>query len=291
MYLNRDFASRSEKRWPDSIHQDPLQAPGKTLDLNGIKEVYDGKLSYIEFVSVLKKMWEEVYPSIPVLPMASARQAFTVIEGDAVSSIGSTSALDMYDVIITYGVAQKKAHTGEPKPRMRQNVLIPSSSQEFMPDGSLSQKKDKYYTIYGQKFQSIINFNILSKVKLVEDDSPGWSLSEEAYSITEQVLDRFEDFMIEMTPIFKMIGASELVFARRLADVEITRNDRDIIRKSIQYMLTTEKTFAAPHGVLEKIAIDARTWLAAYPDEDVKSTPDIDVTITDLYQTATPNIY
>lgn len=291
MYLNREFKSTSERMWPQPIHQEVSQSPGKILDLNGIKEVYDGKLSYLEFVSVIKKMWEEVYPSIPILPMASARQAFAVIEGDAISPVGCTGVLDEYNVIITYGVAQKKAHTGEPKPRMRQNVLISESSQEFLPDGSLTQKKDRYYTIYGQKFQSIINFNVLSKIKLVEDDSPGWSLAEEAYSITEQVIDRFEDFMIEMTPIFKMIGASELVFARRLADVEITRNDQDIIRKSLQYMLTTEKTFAAPHGVLEKIAIDARTWLASDPRDYQQATPnleDIDVTITDLYQTATP---
>ena len=290
MYLNRDFRSRSERRWPEPIHQDLSQSPGKILDINGIKEVYDGKLSYLEFVSVIKKMWEEVYPSIPILPMASARQAFAVIEGDAISPVGSSNVLDEYDVLITYSVAQKKAHSGEPKPRMRQNVLINEASQEIMIDGRLSEKKDKYYTIYGQKFQSIINFNILSKIKLMEDHNPGWNLAEEAYSVTEQVLDRFEDFMIEMTPIFKMIGASELVFARRLADVEMTRNDQDIIRKSLQYMLTTEKTFAAPHGVLEKIAIDARTWLSVDPREYEQSTPDIRTHITDLYQTATPSI-
>lgn len=141
MYLNREFRSSAQKNWPEPLHKDVSQAPGKTLDINGIKEVYDGKLSYIEFVSVVKKMWEEVYPSIPILPMASARQAFSVVEGDALSPIGSTSALDEYDVIITYGVAQKKAHTGEPKPRMRQNVLISESSQEVLPNGRLSEKK------------------------------------------------------------------------------------------------------------------------------------------------------
>lgn len=289
MYINRDFRSTSEKSWPQPIFQESSQSPGKTLEINGIKEIYDGKLSYIEFVSVVKKLWEEIYPSIPILPMASARQAFAVVEGDAISPVGSVSALDEYDVIITYGVAQKKTHTGEPKPKMRQNVLVQEASQEILPDGKLSQKKDRYYTIYGQKFQSIINFNVLSKVKLVEDNSPGWSLAEEAYSITEQVLDRFEDFMLELTPTFKMIGASELIFARRLADVEITRNGQDIIRKSVQYMLTTEKTFAAPQGVLEKIAVDARTWLAADPRDYEVATPNVEVTITDLHQTATPS--
>jgi len=290
MYLNREFRSRSERAWPQPLFQEVSQAPGKTLDINGIKEVYDGKLSYIEFVTVVKKMWEEVYPSIPVLPMATARQAFAVVDGDSSTTVGSTTALDEYDVIITYGVAQKKSHTGEPKPRMRQNVKIRDSSQTVLSDGSLSEKRDRYYTIYGQKFQSIINFNIISKVKLMEDITTGWALAEEAYSVTEQVLDRFEDFMIEMTPVLKMIGASELVFARRLPDAEITRNDQDIIRKTIQYMLTTEKTFAAPHGVLESIAVDARAWLAADPRDYESATPtNVEVTITDLYQSATPD--
>jgi hypothetical protein len=62
-------------------------------------------------------------------------------------------------------------------------------------------------------------------------------------------------------------------------------------------MLTTEKLIATSVGVIDKIAIDVRTYMA-YEKELVqesleKSTPDFtgtEVSIIDLYQSSTPNV-
>ena len=59
-------------------------------------------------------------------------------------------------------------------------------------------------------------------------------------------------------------------------------------------MLTTEKTFAIANNRIEKIAVDARTWMAYEKDliRNQLATPNYagtEVNIIDLFQGATPN--
>jgi hypothetical protein len=107
-------------------------------------------------------------------------------------------------------------------------------------------------------------------------------------------MEAFEDFMLEYTSIFKAAGASELVYSRRLSDSEINRDGKDIHKRTVTYMLTTEKTFAIANNRIEKIVVDARTWMA-YEKELIKNqlaTPNYSGTegnVIDLFQGATPN--
>jgi hypothetical protein len=85
-----------------------------------------------------------------------------------------------------------------------------------------------------------------------------------------------------------------------LADSEETRSNIDIIKRTVTYLLTTEKLIQTSVSVIEKVAIDVRTamsheaGLIISPQEILynKSTPDYSdtpVQIVDLYS-ATPSL-
>jgi len=284
-YINRDFPSFSENlryAYPQ------LQAPGyRRLDQDGVEEVYSGNLSYLEFIGLVKKMWEDSYPAIPILPLSINRETSVtykdnggtdVISGDLSSAPSSTYVgLDEFPAIIGYHLELRKAHTTEPKPRMRQNVL------------------SNTVTIYGQRFQNIVGFTIMSKVGTFQGANGSTTRDDlDAAVLCDQVVEAFEDFMLEYTSIFKAAGASELVYSRRLSDSEINRDGKDVHKRTVTYMLTTEKTFAMSNRRIEKIVVDARTWMAYEKQllRDQLATPNYEGTtgnIIDLFQTATPN--
>jgi hypothetical protein len=285
-YLNRDFPHFSENA---RYGLPALQAPGyRRLDSDGIEEVYTGNLNYLEFVSLVKKIWEESYPTIPILPLSINRESSVTysdsggIENstrDLSSAPSSTSVgLDDFPAIIGYHLELRKSHTTEPKPRMRQNVLSNS------------------VTIYGQKFQNVVGFTVMSKVGTFQGANSTTTRDDlDAAVLCDQVMEAFEDFMLEYTSIFKAAGASELVYSRRLSDSEINRDGKDIHKRTVTYMLTTEKTFAIANNRIEKIVVDARTWMA-YEKELLKemhcATPNYSGTegnVIDLFQGATPN--
>jgi hypothetical protein len=106
----------------------------------------------------------------------------------------------------------------------------------------------------------------------------------------------FEDFMLEYTPVFKRLGAAELVYSRRLSDSEENRDSTDVCKRTVTYMLTTEKLFAQTVGRIEQICIDVRRYMA-YEKELIDSgtglaTPNFDgteINIVDLNQTPLSN--
>lgn len=172
---------------------------------------------------------------------------------------------------IVYGLELRKAHTTEPKPRNR-----------------VVTDRDKM--VFGQRFQNVVAFTVTNKVMGGSDKQTRYDGAEVADALAEV----FEDFMLEYTPVLKAAGATELVYSRRLSDSEINREEKDVLKKTVTYMLTTEKTFATKNDRIEKILIDVRTWMAYEPSiVNAPATPDfenIDINIVDLNQTATPNI-
>lgn len=223
-----------------------------------------GNLSYLEFIDVVKILWSRIYPDINIVATANGQYS-------------------KYPCI-AYGVELKKAHNNEPKPRTRQFV----------------SEESQY--IYGQRFQNIISFTIMTRASAGSIDS---SLPQSEYTaqlnyvgaeVADTIIELFEDFMLEYTPVFKALGASEFVYARRLSDEEINKDQTDIIKRTVTYMLTTEKLLAASVDVIEKIVLDVRQYYAYEKDLIEKanslSTPNfenVQANIIDLYQSATPN--
>jgi uncharacterized membrane protein len=214
-----------------------------------------GNLTYIEFISAVKALWENAYPNIKIKPVQNGDYA-------------------EYPVI-AYGLELRRAHSVEPKPRSR-----------------ISPAKD--VVIFGQRFQNIISFTVITKA-----DSGELKGSSSRYSgpeVAEKIIETFEDFMLEYTPVFKRLGASELVYARRLSDSEENRDATDVNKRTVTYMLTTEKLIGMEVGTIEKIVIDVRRYMAVekeiWDDFYLGSTPTYDGTelnIIDLNQSATPD--
>lgn len=210
-----------------------------------------GNLTYIEFMATVKALWENAYPNIAIEPDSGGQEA-------------------RYP-IITYNLELKKAHTSEPKPRTRH---LPKDVNEI---------------IFGQRFQNIISFNVHTRATsadIPDDEEPGYYGAE----VADKIIELFEDFMMEHIPVFKRLGASELVYSRRMSDSKISRNGIDVCKRTVTYMLTTEKLVSTSISRIEQILIDLRTYMATEPR--IKATPNyvnIPVNIVDLYQTATPS--
>lgn len=218
---------------------DPLQAAGN--------------LTYIEFIALVKALWENAYPQIPIEPEAGGQYtAFPVI---------------------TYKLELKRTHTVEPKPRTRH---LPRDSQEI---------------IFGQRFQNIVSFSVHTRANRADvsgDENPGYVGAE----VADRIIELFEDFMLEHTPVFKRLGASEFVYSRRMSDSKSNRNGIDVCTRTVTYMLTTEKLIATTVGRIEKIVVDVRRYMATEPRNLIPATPNyenIDINLIDLYQSATPN--
>ncbi len=253
--------------------QSPISMPklglANVLDKSRFANILqsDGNLSYLEFISAVKSLWEEGHPNYPIKATSSADNAFTWFNP-------TTKEYESTDAIIVYSLELRKAHSVEPKPRMRQIT------------------NDNVY-VYGQRFQNIVGFTAMSPVgKRYGSNSEVICDDQDNSYLVESLIEAFEDFMLEYTPIFKKIGASELVYSRRLSDSEVNRDSKDIHKRSVTYMLTTERVFAAQANTIEKIAIDVRQFMAYEQEALMPATPNyqnITINLIDLENTATPN--
>lgn len=226
----------------------------------------EGNLTYLEFIAVVKSLWENGHPNYPIKATTSGDSSFTWYNPES-------NSLENTDAIIVYSLELRKAHSVEPKPRMRQIT------------------NNNIY-IYGQRFQNIVSFTAMAPVGNRQGNDPSKVCDDHdnAY-LVESLIEAFEDFMLEYTPIFKKIGASELVYSRRLSDSEVNRDQKDVHKRTVTYMLTTEKTFAAQAGTIERISIDVRQYMAYEAEMLVGATPnyaDITVNLIDLQKPAAP---
>jgi len=180
-----------------------------------------GNLTYIEFIAAVKSLWENAYPNIKIKPVQNGDYA-------------------EYPVIV-YGLELRRTHSTEPKPRSR-----------------VSPSKD--IAIFGQRFQNIISFTVITKS--TSGQLKGLSDRYSGPEVAEKLIEIFEDFMLEYTPVLKRLGASELVYARRLSDSEENRDATNINKRTVTYMLTTEKLIGMEISKIEKIAIDVRRYMA-----------------------------
>ena len=233
--------------------KNPLQAPGFTrVDKDGVEEIYSGALNYLEFVQIVKKMWEEVHPEIIMIPYNPNRDmsiSFDEVITKIVSSNPPSSRLPHYPpIVIGYALELRKPHTMDPKPRMRHQLKEYSASESV--------------TFYGQKFQNIVSFTGMVEVGTFFGENNDQTYDDvDASIVADQIMDAFEDFMVEHTPILKAAGASDLVYARRVSDSELNKDGKDVLQRQVMYMLTTEKTYAISNARIQKIAVDARAWL------------------------------
>lgn len=130
---------------------------------------------------------------------------------------------------IIYSLQLRKTHPSEPKMRYR---------EERNDNGEV-------FVVGGQRFQNLVYFEAIGETQHVET--------------VETLIEAFEDFMMEHTPVLKQLGVSELVYARRLSDSELVRPSANVVRRVVSYMVTTEKVIATRYDKLKEITVHART--------------------------------
>lgn len=177
-----------------------------------------GNLSYLEFIALLQKIWQEAHPKIPLIASGKDEPA-------------------LYPCIV-YSLQLRKTHPSEPKPRYREEKT----------------ESEDAYLVGGQRFQNVIYFEAIGEAQHVD--------------AIESIIEIFEDFMMEFTPVFKELGVSELVYARRLADNLIQRPGANVMSRTISYLVTTEKVTSTRYERLQNIVITARTWMQTMWDAE-----------------------
>ena len=205
----------------------------------------ESNLSYLEFIALLKRLWEDSHPSIPFKPVQSQSYAFTQInpEWEWANDAGNPNATDPdnagetkyipHDCMMVYSLELRKPNANEPKMRVREEVVT---------------EGDVNYLIQGQRFENLIIFSALSK------GGP---------ELAESVIEAFEDFMLEHTPIFKRLGVSEILYSRRTPDDEQSRFSEDLDKRSVAYVVVIEKIRATEIAKIQEILLTIRQYLGS----------------------------
>lgn len=133
--------------------------------------------------------------------------------------------------VITYALNQRKTAQNEPKPRYRDNPIDESGQM---------------YLITGQKFENVIQFTVITS------NDP---------ELAEHIIEIFEDFMLEYTPVFKRLGVSEFMYVRRLPDAEQTKATTDTETRAVAYMMIEERLRQISVDRFKEIIINARLYM------------------------------
>lgn len=132
---------------------------------------------------------------------------------------------------IAYSLGLRKTFKNEPKFKHR----------DFMEDES-GQK----YRITGQRYDNIVQFSVVTR------SEP---------ELADQIIENFEEFMIECVPLFKELGASDFFYSRRLSDNEESRKSDDTCVRTVCYLLVTETVVQTSVDTLNSILINARVFM------------------------------
>lgn len=125
---------------------------------------------------------------------------------------------------LAYSLENRVTAQNNTKPRPRQEVDHPENPQERI-------------GIWTQSFNNIISFTALHRNPRVADE----------------IIESFEDFMIEATPLFKHLGIEEMVYGRRISDDHEKRYGEDIAARTVYYSVTTQKVLLINQSKLQEL--------------------------------------
>ena len=132
--------------------------------------------------------------------------------------------------VITYSV--KSEVPLEIKPRLREEI---EDLDELNNEKRLGQ-------VWGQKFQCILQFNIMSSV----------------YKETEEVMKIFEELIFNHTGYFKQNGVAEIVFHKRFTDSDFSNLREKLSVRNLQYEVTIEKLIVSFADKIKNIELLAQ---------------------------------
>lgn len=83
----------------------------------------------------------------------------------------------------------------------------------------------------------------------------------------EEIMEQFELFMFQATPIFKQFGLEEFLYGRRVSDHTEKRYGEDMSAKTIVYMVTTQTVIPIDQNKLREVVGAVRIFLNGSSDE------------------------
>lgn len=145
--------------------------------------------------------------------------------------------------VIVYSLQSRSPVTNESKQRHRETVY----------------RNDTNLRITGQRFQNVVTFTVMTETG---PDTSGPQRDGAKYA--ESIIEAFERFMLEQVPVFKELGASEVLYTRRLPDQERTRPDEDVNERGVAFLVTLEHVIVQEIDILREIVVRARSMLSTY---------------------------
>lgn len=183
----------------------------------------DGSLSYLEFIRLVNKLWSDA--------IGTREDGVT----PRVPIYATGTALNDPDYpCILYTLEARKPFENEPKPRIREII----------------NEENRSVLITAQRFENYIRFTALDRVPPAG-----------AHRV-EEIIEAFEDFMLEHTPIFKRCGLSDMFYMQRRTDDMDDRDSFSIVKRSVSYLIITEKIFQSDVWQMREVLINARTYIA-----------------------------
>lgn len=201
-----------------------------------------GSMSYLDLMRLIGKLWGD---AIGVRQDGvTLRVPFHAI---------NTALSDPDYPVIVYSLQLRKPFSQEPKPKQRE-LLTTDDGNKIL--------------VRGQRFENIVKFNVIDRIFPAGTER------------AEEILETFEDFMLQMTPIFKELGLSDIFYGRRSIDMEGTRLGTDVVERSVMYQVVTEKVTLIDVWKLNEVLVTAKIFLGN--NEPVPLVPNFDGLIRTL---------
>lgn len=173
--------------------------------------------TFADFADTVKRTWKLVYPHD-----AEIIHAYPIQD---------ESFKNIKPPIIDYMCIRKfpsdMGAEREIKPRIR----------SITSDSNNPQQKT---TIFSQRFTYIVRFGI-------------WNIN---WPETERLQDKFEDFMLTYTGVFKELGVSELIYQEATEELPTASSQRtDLVSSYVYYRVDIEKTIEVFNQVVDTIKV------------------------------------
>ncbi len=129
---------------------------------------------------------------------------------------------------------------------------------------------DKKLVIYTWSFMNSVKFTALHQ-------NP---------RIAEEIIEAFENFMIQTTPVYLELGVQSSMYGRRASDEHKTRYGDDLAARSLIWMVITQKVITTDLDRLKEILIEVQHLRIDTPYE--QATPDhgkVEVVLLDNHAT------
>lgn len=127
----------------------------------------------------------------------------------------SLDAMQNFDKpVITYSVVQRETKS-EIKPRLR----------ELIEEADVNNGEKRVGEVWGQKFKCLIQFNVFASV----------------YKEAEQVMEKFEETIIQHAGFLKRNGVAEIFFNRHLTDSHFDTMRETLSIRNLEYYVEIEK--------------------------------------------------